>query len=143
MEARCSWEPNPRTYAHLEKLVRAQRAMERIGGFKAEHLAARREAALIALTLKLLDGDCREGFNCVITLLYCTVWPWNSRTVKKTAEEPDFSDRITPKRVKIVEPRTLTENSQLQSRLTCRQFWFRGGCQWSKFGGTNDFESSR
>ena len=36
--------------------------MERIGGFKAEPLAARREAALIALTLiqKQLDGDCRE-----------------------------------------------------------------------------------
>ena len=34
--------------------------MERIGGSKAEPLAAHREAALIALTLKQLDGDCRD-----------------------------------------------------------------------------------
>jgi hypothetical protein len=46
---------------HLEKLDRVQRTMERIGGFKAESLAARKEAALIALTLKQLDGGCREG----------------------------------------------------------------------------------
>ena len=41
-------------------LDRVQETMERIGGFKAEPLAARREAALIALTLKQLVGDCRE-----------------------------------------------------------------------------------
>ena len=49
---------------NLEKLDRVQRTMERIGGFnsfKAEPLAARREVALIALTLKQLDGGCREG----------------------------------------------------------------------------------
>ena len=45
---------------HLSKLDRVQATMERIGGFKAEPLAARREAALTALTLKQLDGDCRE-----------------------------------------------------------------------------------
>ena len=46
---------------HLEKLDRVQATfMERIGGFKAEPLAALREAALIALTLKQLDGDRRE-----------------------------------------------------------------------------------
>ena len=34
--------------------------MERIGGFKAKPLAARRGAALVALTLKQLDDDRRE-----------------------------------------------------------------------------------
>ena len=48
------------TPTHLSKLDRVQATMERLGGFKAEPLAARREAALIALTLKQLDGDCRE-----------------------------------------------------------------------------------
>ena len=37
--------------------------MGRIRGLKAEHLAARREAALIALSLEQLDGDCREGLR--------------------------------------------------------------------------------
>ena len=37
--------------------------MKRIGGFKAEPLAARREAALMALSLKQLEGDCREGLR--------------------------------------------------------------------------------
>ena len=48
---------------NLEKLDRVQRTMERIGGFKAEPLAARREAALMVLTLKQLDGDCRAGLR--------------------------------------------------------------------------------
>ena len=49
----------------MEELDKVQRTMEfeRIGGFKAEPLAARREAALIALTVKHLDGDCREGLR--------------------------------------------------------------------------------
>ena len=37
--------------------------MERIGGFKAEPLAARREAALIALSLKQLEGGCQAGMR--------------------------------------------------------------------------------
>jgi hypothetical protein len=54
----------------LKSILLGQATMERIGGFKAEPLAARREAALIALTLKQLDGDCRELQFCGITLLY-------------------------------------------------------------------------
>ena len=49
--------------SHLGKLDRVQATMGRIGEFKAEPLAARREAALIALSLKQLDGDCREGLR--------------------------------------------------------------------------------
>ena len=49
--------------SHLDKLDRVQAMMERIGGFKAEPLAARREAAVIALSLKQLDGGCREGLH--------------------------------------------------------------------------------
>ena len=42
---------------------RVQTTMKRIGGFKAEPLAARREAALMALSLKQLEGECREGLR--------------------------------------------------------------------------------
>ena len=48
------------TPTHLSKLDQVQATMERIGGSKAEPLADRRAAALIALTLKQLNGDCRE-----------------------------------------------------------------------------------
>ena len=52
------------TPTHLSKLYRVQATMKRIGGFKPDHeaepLTVRREAALIVLTLKQLDGDCRE-----------------------------------------------------------------------------------
>ena len=51
------------TPTHLNKLgqVQATRClMEQIGGFKAEPLAARRGAALAALSLKQVDGDCRQ-----------------------------------------------------------------------------------
>ena len=40
-----------------------QATMERIGGLKAEPLTARREVARIALSLKQLGGDCREGLR--------------------------------------------------------------------------------
>ena len=49
--------------SHLDKLDRVQATLERIGGFEAELLAACREAALIALSLQQLDGDCREGLR--------------------------------------------------------------------------------
>jgi len=63
------------TPTHLSKLDRVQATMERIGGFKAEPLAARREAALIALTLKQLTVTAGNltvtaGNFCGITLLY-------------------------------------------------------------------------
>ena len=45
------------------KLDRVQATTERIGGSNAETLAACREAALIALSLKQLDDECREGFR--------------------------------------------------------------------------------
>ena len=56
------------TPTHLSKLYRVQATMGRIGGFKAEPLADRREGALIALTLKQLDGGCKNFY--VNTLLY-------------------------------------------------------------------------
>ena len=59
--------------------------MERIGGFKAEPLAARREAALIALTLKQLDGDCRELLREYAPVLV---------TVKVPEEKVDRSRRV-------------------------------------------------
>ena len=48
---------------HLEKLDTVQRAAERLGGFKVESLKCRREAAALALALKLLDGKSRLGLN--------------------------------------------------------------------------------
>ena len=55
---------------HLEKLNRVQATMERIGGFKAQPLAGRREAALVALSFKQLDGECREGLREYAPLLH-------------------------------------------------------------------------
>ena len=55
---------------HLEKLERVQATMGRIGGFKAQPLADRREAALIALSFKQLDGECREGLREYAPLLH-------------------------------------------------------------------------
>ena len=57
---------------HLTKLDSVQATMERIGGFKAQPLANRREAALIALSFKQLDGDheCREGLREYAPLLH-------------------------------------------------------------------------
>ena len=43
---------------HLEKLDRVQATMERIGGFKAQSLANRRDAALIALSFSNWRVDC-------------------------------------------------------------------------------------
>ena len=45
--------------SHLEKLDSVQRAAEKIGRFKVESLQSRREAAAVAFTFKLLDGDGR------------------------------------------------------------------------------------
>ena len=45
--------------SHLAKLDRVQAAAERIGGFKVESLVVRREAAVLALNFKLLDGKGR------------------------------------------------------------------------------------
>jgi len=44
---------------HLQKLDRIQIAAEKIGGFKLESLESRRDASLIGLLFKLLDGDGR------------------------------------------------------------------------------------
>ena len=44
---------------HLKKLDVVQKAAERIGNFTVESLGCRREAAAIAFTLKLLNGDGR------------------------------------------------------------------------------------
>ena len=48
---------------HLQKLDRIQAAAERLGGFKVEPLEARRDASLIGLIFKLLDGDGRGKLN--------------------------------------------------------------------------------
>ena len=54
----------------MEKLDKVQATMERIGSFKAQPLAGRREAALFALPFKQLDGECREGLRECAPLLH-------------------------------------------------------------------------
>ena len=65
--------------------------------YKAGPLAARRGAALIALTLKQLDGDCRELLREYAPVLV---------TVKVPEEKVDrsrrVSDRTTRRKVKVV-----------------------------------------
>ena len=45
--------------SNLQKLDRIQATAERLGGFKVESLESRRDASLIGLVFKLLDGDGR------------------------------------------------------------------------------------
>ena len=48
---------------HLKKLDRIQDAAERLGGFKVESLASRRDASLFGLMFKFLDGGGRGHLN--------------------------------------------------------------------------------
>ena len=48
---------------HLQKLDRIQRAAEKLGNFKVGSLESRRDASLIGLLFKLLDGDGRGKLN--------------------------------------------------------------------------------
>ena len=48
---------------HLQKLDRIQRAAEKLGDFKVESLESRRDASLVGLLFKLLDGDGRGKLN--------------------------------------------------------------------------------
>ena len=48
---------------HLQRLDRTQRAAEKIGDFKVESLESRRDASLVGLLSKLLDGDGRGKLN--------------------------------------------------------------------------------
>ena len=84
---------------HLSKLDRVQATMERIGGFKAEPLADRREAALIALSFKQLDGECREGLREYAPLLHTvelTSGKLNSR--HSGLLRPDYSEKSQSRR---------------------------------------------
>ena len=47
----------------LQKLDRVQAAAEKLGGFKVESLEARRDASLVGLLFKLLDGKGRGQLN--------------------------------------------------------------------------------
>ena len=80
---------------HLSKLDRVQQTMERIGGFKAEPLAARREAALIALTLKQLAGDCRELLQEYAPVLVTVKVPEEkvARSRRAGIVRPDYSEK--------------------------------------------------
>ena len=86
--------------SHLGKLDRVQATMERIGGFKAEPLAARREAALIALSLKQLDGDCREGLRDFVPVLVTVKIP--AAKVERSRRDgllrPDYSEKSQSRR---------------------------------------------
>jgi hypothetical protein len=88
------------TPTHLNKLDRVQATMERIGGFKAEPLAARREAALIALSLKQLDGDCREGLRDFAPILVTVKVPEAKiqRSRRPGLLRPDYSEKSQSRR---------------------------------------------
>ena len=85
---------------HLSKLDRVQATMGRIGGFKAEPLAARREAALIALTLKQLDGDCRELLRDFAPVLVTVKVPEEkvARSRRVGIVRPDYSEKSQGRR---------------------------------------------
>ena len=81
--------------------VSMQETMERIGGFKAEPLAARREAALIALTLKQLAGDCSELLQECAPVLVTVKVPEEkvARSRRTGIIRPDYCTR---RKVKVV-----------------------------------------
>ena len=88
------------TPTHLNKLDRVQATMERIGGFKAEPLAARREAALIALSLKQLGGDGREGLRDFAPVLVIVKVPEAKiqRSRRPGLLRPDYSEKSQSRR---------------------------------------------
>ena len=55
--------------SHLEKLDRIRRPAERIGNFKLESWHTRREASLLSLIFKLLDGSCRGPLQALAPTL--------------------------------------------------------------------------
>ena len=80
---------------HLEKLDRIQRSAERIGNFKLESLQSRRQASLMSLTFKLLDGACREPLQVLAPQL--TSAPSHSRNTRRAASHTgiQIKTRIT------------------------------------------------
>ena len=71
-------------------------SMEQIGGFKVEPLAARRQAALITLSLKQLDGDCCEGLRDFAPILVTVKLPEAKfeRIRRLGLLRPDYSKKI-------------------------------------------------
>ena len=67
---------------------------------KAEPLAARREAALIALTLKQLDGDCRELLRDYAPVLVTVKVPKvkAARNRRPGLLRPDYSEKSQSRR---------------------------------------------
>ena len=57
--------------SHLDKLDSIQETAQRIGSFKVEPLQARREAAALYFSLKLLSGSCKGVLNRFVPQLYC------------------------------------------------------------------------
>jgi hypothetical protein len=57
--------------SHLDKLDRVQRSAQKIGGFSAQPLGQRREAAAVAFALKLLDGAGKGILNKYTPVLTC------------------------------------------------------------------------
>ena len=53
----------------LAKLDRVQAAAEKIGGFEAESLQCRREAACVSFSLKLLAGGCKGSLANFIPIV--------------------------------------------------------------------------
>ena len=85
---------------NASKLDRVQATMERIGGFQAEPLAARREAALITLTLKQLDGDCRGLLREYAPVLVIVKVPEVkvARSQRPGLLRPDYSEKNQSRR---------------------------------------------
>ena len=64
-----------------------------------EPSAARREAALIALTLKQLDGDCREGLRNYAPVLHNVELSYNKENSRRAGLlRPDYSEKSQGRR---------------------------------------------
>ena len=55
---------------HLAKLTQVQYLAEKLGEFRSEPLSARRKAAAMSTTLKLLGGRCRGGLENLVPALH-------------------------------------------------------------------------
>jgi hypothetical protein len=83
---------------HLAKLDSIQAAAERIGGFKmTESLGTRREAALLGLTFKLLDGAGRGDLQFHAPLLEHREAPHHGRLTRNTSVGLRIKDTVTAK----------------------------------------------
>ena len=82
--------------SHLDKLDRIQASAEKIGGFTAEPLQARRDAAAMSLALKMLDGRAR-GELATFKPTLCEPLRLCKKRTRQSLEGTQVVQKVRPK----------------------------------------------